>query len=258
MAPQIRIAEVISQKSRQGLIFHLTVFQTADNLFINFMERGWKVKNRKWSFLLVPILAIGLCLGCGKKVISTDAMTYPPSREAPRPMEAKPAETPEVKPEAASPGMSADQEREAKIREETLRQEDLRQQALKEEAARREALAREAGRKKLALESIYFDFDQWTIREDQKEAMLRDAEWLKANPQVKVRLEGNCDERGTAEYNLALGQKRADSAKAFLEGLGIPGNRVQTISYGEERPLNGGHTEAAWAKNRRVDIVPVR
>jgi peptidoglycan-associated lipoprotein len=154
--------------------------------------------------------------------------------------------------------MSADQEKEAKIREETLRQEALRQQALKEEAARKEALAREAARKKPALDSIYFDFDQWTIRDDQKEAMLRDAEWLKANPQVKIRLEGNCDERGTAEYNLALGQKRADSAKAFLEGLGIPGNRVQTISYGEERPLNGGHNEAAWSKNRRVDFVPVR
>lgn len=216
------------------------------------------MKNGKWLLLLVPILAIGLCFSCGKKVISTDAMTYPASREVSRPVEAKPAETPEVKPEAVSPGISADQEKEAKIREETLRQEALRQQALKEEAARKEALAREAARKKPALESVYFDFDQWVIRDDQKEAMLRDAEWLKANPQVKVRLEGNCDERGTAEYNLALGQKRADSAKAFLEGLGISGNRVQTISYGEERPLNGGHNEAAWSKNRRVDFVPVR
>jgi peptidoglycan-associated lipoprotein len=240
------------------LIFYLTVFKTSYNLFLNFMERGKKVKNRKLSLLVVLILAMGLCFSCGKKVISTDAMTYPASREVPRSVEAKPAETPEVKPEAASPGMSADQEKEAKIKEETLRQEALRQQALKEEAARKEALAREAARKKPALESIYFEFDQWVIRDDQKEAMLRDAEWLKANPQVKIRLEGNCDERGTAEYNLALGQKRADSAKAFLEGLGISGNRVQTISYGEERPLNGGHNEAAWSKNRRVDFVPVR
>jgi peptidoglycan-associated lipoprotein len=71
-------------------------------------------------------------------------------------------------------------------------------------------------------------------------------------------LEGHCDERGTAEYNLALGQKRAEAANAFLEGLGIAVQRISAISYGKERPLDPGHDEAAWAKNRRVDIVMVR
>ena len=75
---------------------------------------------------------------------------------------------------------------------------------------------------------------------------------------MQVRIEGNCDERGTAEYNLALGQKRAEAARGFLKGLGISESRMQTISYGEEHPLDPGHDEAAWAKNRRVDFVPVR
>ncbi len=105
------------------------------------------------------------------------------------------------------------------------------------------------------LKSIFFDFDQAVIREDQKEIMLQNAQWLKAHPQIRVRIEGNCDERGTAEYNLALGQKRAEAAKEFLVGLGISPQRMQTISYGFERPLDPGHNEEAWAKNRRVDFT---
>jgi len=112
--------------------------------------------------------------------------------------------------------------------------------------------------KKAKLETVYFDYDQWSIREDQKTVMVQNAEWLKANPAVRVRLEGNCDQRGTAEYNLALGQKRADAVKTFMEGLGVSRNRLETISYGFERPVERGQNEAAWAKNRRVDFVPLR
>jgi peptidoglycan-associated lipoprotein len=131
----------------------------------------------------------------------------------------------------------------------------MREKALQEEAARREAAAREAALKTAKLEPVFFDFDQWSIREDQKEVMAKNSQWLKSNPNVKVRLEGHCDERGTAEYNLALGQKRAEGVKSFLEGLGISSQRMIPISYGEERPLDPAHNEAAWAKNRRVDIV---
>ena len=84
------------------------------------------------------------------------------------------------------------------------------------------------------------------------------ADVLVKHGELSVRIEGNCDERGTAEYNLALGQKRADTAKNFLEGMGISADRLQTISYGEERPLDKGQNEAAWAKNRRVDFVPIQ
>ncbi len=108
------------------------------------------------------------------------------------------------------------------------------------------------------LESVFFDFDQATIREDQRELMQKNAEWLKANPKIRVRVEGHCDERGTAEYNLALGQKRAESVRIFLEGLGVNGQRMSAVSYGKERPQDAGHSEEAWARNRRVDLVPVK
>ena len=78
------------------------------------------------------------------------------------------------------------------------------------------------------------------------------ADWLRANPQATVTIEGHCDERGTSAYNIALGDRRAESAKAFLSDLGIDGNQLSTISYGEERPLLNGQNEEAWAKNRRA------
>jgi len=229
------------------------------------------MKHGKNILLLSMILALGFCFSCGKKVISTEARPLLTTREAPKALEAIPAPKPEAKLEMISPEKAKEQEREARLREETLREEALREKALREkaikekeerakkEAAVQEAAARaEAALKKPALESVYFDYDQWNIREDQKQVMLRDAEWLKANPQFKLRIEGNCDERGTTEYNLALGQKRAEAAKAFLEGLGISRNRMETISYGKERPFDPGHDEAAWSKNRRVDFIPIR
>jgi len=180
-----------------------------------------------------------------------------------KPPEIKPEEKPAEKLEAPAPDQLAVQERERKIkeealREETLREKSLREKAFREETAQREALAREPALKKINLESIYFDYDQAVIVEGQKEIMLKNSQWLKANPQARIKIEGNCDERGTAEYNLALGQRRADAAKDFLEGLGINSKRMQTISYGFERPLQQGQDEAAWAKNRRVDFVLIR
>jgi len=195
------------------------------------------------------ILAFGLGIGCAKKTIRSDSPVYTPSRVEPGPAE--------TKPEAAAP----DKEKklaEESLREESLREKALREKALQEEAARREAAARETASKSVSLEPVFFDFDQWSIREDQKEIMAKNSQWLKSNPNVKVRLEGHCDERGTAEYNLALGQKRAEGVKSFLEGLGISSQRMATVSYGEERPLDPGHNEAAWMKNRRVDIVPAK
>ncbi|HXZ36408.1 MAG TPA: peptidoglycan-associated lipoprotein Pal [Thermodesulfobacteriota bacterium] len=201
------------------------------------------------------ILALGPGIGCAKKTIRSDSPVYTPSRVEPGPAE--------TRPEAAAPDKTAALEKEKKLAEESLREESLREKALREkalqeEAARREAAAREAASKTVSLEPVFFDFDQWSIREDQKEVMAKNSQWLKSNPNVKVRLEGHCDERGTAEYNLALGQKRAEGVKSFLEGLGISNQRMATISYGEERPLDPGHNEEAWAKNRRVDIVPAK
>lgn len=109
----------------------------------------------------------------------------------------------------------------------------------------------------IKLDQIYFDFDKYFLRSDAKDALNRNAQALKDNPQVKIRIEGNCDERGTVEYNLALGEKRAKAAMDYLVNLGIDQSRITMISYGKERPLFPGHNEDAWSKNRRDDFVIV-
>jgi len=215
------------------------------------------VKTLKFLAGLALILGLSVFLGCGKKVIQSDVRPYSGPPEEKR-MEGQGETRPQIQTETISPDKAAELERQKRIREEELRDKALREKALQEERARREALAREAALKKAKLETVYFDYDQWSIREDQKTVMVQNAEWLKANPAVRVRLEGNCDQRGTAEYNLALGQKRADAVKTFMEGLGVSRNRLETISYGFERPVERGQNEAAWAKNRRVDFVPLR
>ncbi|MGD0233922.1 MAG: peptidoglycan-associated lipoprotein Pal [Syntrophorhabdales bacterium] len=108
------------------------------------------------------------------------------------------------------------------------------------------------------LNNIYFDFDRYNIRPGDAEILKKDLDWFKANTNTKVRIEGNCDERGTVEYNLALGQKRADAAKNYLIGLGVDAKGLDTISYGKERPVCTEHNEGCWAQNRRDAFVPIQ
>jgi peptidoglycan-associated lipoprotein len=98
---------------------------------------------------------------------------------------------------------------------------------------------------------VYFAFDKSDITPEARKILERQAAWLKSNANVTVTIEGHCDERGTREYNLALGERRATAVKNVLVALGIPANRISTISYGKERPAVPGSTEAAWAQNRR-------
>lgn len=116
----------------------------------------------------------------------------------------------------------------------------------------------EGSRTSLGLQPVYFDYDKSTIRPDQVERIRANALYLKSNQTTNVRIEGNCDERGTYEYNMALGEWRAMSAKKYLINLGIDGERLTTLSYGEERPVNPGQDEIAWAQNRRDDFVIVQ
>jgi len=104
---------------------------------------------------------------------------------------------------------------------------------------------------------IYFDFDSSQIREDQVKRAITNADFLKTNPDVTIRIEGNCDPRGTNEYNMALGERRAIGAKDYIVNLGVDADRMTTISYGEERILLHGHDELSWAQNRRDDFVIV-
>jgi peptidoglycan-associated lipoprotein len=100
-------------------------------------------------------------------------------------------------------------------------------------------------------EDIYFEFDKSTLTPAAQDNLMRKAEWLRENPDATVTIGGHCDDRGTNEYNLALGDRRAESSKAFLVDLGIEASRLTTISYGEERPVDPRNNEEAWAKNRR-------
>ena len=108
-----------------------------------------------------------------------------------------------------------------------------------------------------SLQMIHFAFNEYTLSPEARDILVQNAAWMKAHPDVKVRVEGNCDERGSEEYNLALGQKRADAAKNYLVSLGVPAEQLSEISYGEERPLDTAHNEAAWAKNRRDEFHPM-
>ena len=101
-------------------------------------------------------------------------------------------------------------------------------------------------------ENVYFEFDKSILTESARDALLKNGEWLRSNPDVAIIIEGHCDERGTNDYNLALGDRRAESVKAFLLDLGIDASRLGTITYGEERPAVRGQNEAAYAKNRRA------
>jgi peptidoglycan-associated lipoprotein len=105
------------------------------------------------------------------------------------------------------------------------------------------------------LKDIHFDFDKYDIHPEDMAILRENAALLKKYPNVKVQIEGHCDERGTIEYNLALGERRANSTKNYLVSLGITTDRLSTISYGKEKPLDPGHDEEAWAKNRRAHTV---
>jgi peptidoglycan-associated lipoprotein len=104
------------------------------------------------------------------------------------------------------------------------------------------------------LEILYFDYNSYTIRADAMTALRRNADLIRQVPGVIIQIEGHCDERGTQEYNLALGEKRALATRQALMDLGISGDRMVTISYGEEDPADGGHSESAWSRNRRSEF----
>src|SRR5574341_619096 len=108
---------------------------------------------------------------------------------------------------------------------------------------------------KVELQRIHFEFDKYRLTDEAKDILAENARALKNSPNIRITIEGHCDERGTAEYNLALGERRAQTAKNYLMELGVPENRIQIISYGKERPMDMGHSEDSWAKNRRDDFI---
>ena len=189
------------------------------------------MKTKKWVsliFLLVIFVAF-LAPSCGKKEIRSEPVM---SEE-------------EARRRAEEEARQREMERQAGIREQTLKEEGLREE---QEKARFE-------RDMFENEDIMFEFDSTKLSDQAQQILRAKAEWLRKNPRAQIIIEGHCDERGTNEYNLALGDRRAFAAKTFLVDLGIDQSRITTVSYGEERPLDPGSTEAAWAKNRRDHFV---
>jgi peptidoglycan-associated lipoprotein len=144
-------------------------------------------------------------------------------------------------------------------REETPAAKDMAQPEQKVEAAKSETVEtrEQAAATRTGLQPVYFDYDQANIKAEAGEIMRTNAEWLKAHPQIKVRIEGNCDERGTIEYNQVLGQRRAANAKKYLTDMGISDHRILLISYGKEKQSCTESTESCWQKNRRDDFTVV-
>ena len=181
--------------------------------------------------VLVLSLIVLFPLGCTKKVV----------------------EKPITKPEQIQPLEEVKPPEEGKVvgmKEEAITEEELaRQQKIQIEETLKEEMT------KFENEDIHFDFDKYYIRPDAAEILKKKAQWLKEHPEVHLLIEGHCDERGTEEYNLALGERRANSAKEFLVSLGIDPKRISIISYGEERPVDPRSCEEAWAKNRRDHFV---
>jgi peptidoglycan-associated lipoprotein len=118
-----------------------------------------------------------------------------------------------------------------------------------------EIRAEQAASAAAGLRDVFFAYDSWTISEDGRQALSRDADWMKSNPSALVKVEGHCDERGTVAYNLVLGEKRAKAARNYLVELGVGANRLSVVSYGKERPSCDEHTESCYQQNRRGHLV---
>ena len=186
---------------------------------------------KKSLVIMILILCVGLFLmGCPKKTVMK--------------------EEPSMTKEDAAARERAIKEQELKAKEEAAKQ-DLEKSLIAKKEPGIEGTVFESS----LLKDIHFDFDKYDIRSQDTEILKENAALLKKYPNVKIQIEGHCDERGTTEYNVALGERRANSTKRYLLSLGISADRLSTISYGEEKPADPGHTEDAWAKNRRAHFI---
>jgi peptidoglycan-associated lipoprotein len=177
----------------------------------------------KWAVLALSIAAL-VAAGCAKKqTVKSEGAPAAPEAAAPAPVveapvkEAPPAAP--VTPPAVSPGVAVTEERISQF------------------------------------DDVRFDFDKSEVKQEGRRTCQAVADFLKKNPAAKIQIEGHCDERGTSEYNMALGERRATAVMNYLASLGVPKGALSTVSFGKEKPLDPGHDEAAWAKNRRAHFV---
>jgi peptidoglycan-associated lipoprotein len=150
--------------------------------------------------------------------------------------------------------MREDEEAARRAREAAIAERERRMQ---EESMRRRMSEQQMAmtREEFINQDVRFDFDSYTLSTEAKSVLDKKAAWLRDNAGIANKIEGHCDERGTTAYNLALGERRANTAKQYVSALGISATRMATISYGEEYPIDPGHNEAAWAQNRRAHFT---
>jgi peptidoglycan-associated lipoprotein len=215
--------------------------------------------------ILILIFCLGLMVaGCPKQTVKTQEPTIKTAEEVraekereakiEAEREAKEARDREVK-EARDREVKEAREKElAKIREEEAKKTQEKEFEKSLVAKKEPGIQGEILESRM-LKDIHFDFDEYNVRSEDTEILKDNAALLMKYTSVKIQIEGHCDERGTVEYNLALGERRANSTKKYLVSLGISPDRITTISYGEERPLDPGHHEEAWAKNRRAHTI---
>jgi peptidoglycan-associated lipoprotein len=191
--------------------------------------KGGIMVTRVAQLTLMSLLMAGLMItGCAKRPATTAASAAAPAPAAPAPARAPSASAPSSGAAAAAPAAAA---------------------AAAPRPSPKEFMA------VAALKEVYFDFDKYDIRPEDAKTLDANAAWLKSNGDNLVLIEGHCDERGTNEYNLALGERRAKATMNYLVSQGVQANRVTIISYGEERPVCTEKTEACWAKNRRAAFL---
>ncbi len=173
---------------------------------------------KKWMLILVALSLVLMFTACGKKAVKVEPVQEPVVEKVDEPV--------------------------AQVEKPVLSEEELFQQKSLEELNRDQILKR-----------INFDFDMYAIREDMKPIIQANANWLLKFPSVEVLIEGHCDEKGTIEYNIALGEKRAEAAKNYLVSLGLNAAKVKIISYGKSKPLVQGVDEASYFQNRRAEFI---
>jgi peptidoglycan-associated lipoprotein len=228
-------------------------------IYVYNLKMEAKVMKRNLVILTLVVFAFSsvfLLSSCAKKqvVAEEEEITAPPEEEE---------EVAMVEEEEASIEVEfrAEEEEEIEVAERAEivepEEEEWAERIEAEEEAEEVALP-ERDAAILEGEAIYFDFDKSFIRPEYRAILREKGAVLRDNPSVHIRIEGNCDERGTNEYNIALGERRANSARSFLMSLGIPSFRIEAMSYGEERPLFLGHDENSWSQNRRDDFVVIK
>ncbi|HEX9941305.1 MAG TPA: peptidoglycan-associated lipoprotein Pal [Thermoanaerobaculia bacterium] len=192
--------------------------------------------NRKWMIWIAVPLLLTFLYGCPKKKpATTPADLNVDTTTVPAPATTTPAPTQEVE-QPAAPEVTDTGERNP------LESSDL-------------AEVNDELRRRGFSPDVYFDYDESTLTDDTRDKLSRNADLLKSNPQFSITIEGHADSRGTNEYNLALGERRASAVREYMTSLGVAGDRLRTISYGEERPVCTQEEESCWSQNRRAHMI---